>query len=310
MNESHTPAFASVLDEVFIAEGEPVRTDNSLTCNVRAVAAGHPVFAGHFPTKAILPAIFQLAFAESLAREFAWTMQPQGAHTPLRAIRVHGIRFRQPIEPGDLVEVRVEHRPGEPDPEHPGIAFTFSLRVDGAPCSQGHLVIGTDDESSIAKTEPIDLAGFEPNPDPEIVLPHALPARFVVGVDRSTLALDARRALGHVPKEHPLAGAVDHQEAHALTALEFAAQAAGYAEAAAREAAGEPLPYPLQGVVVAIRNATFASPISPVEGPLVASITGNARGDAMQTIRATAWCGATGRELVTCHLTTMALREL
>lgn len=187
------------------------------------IPASSPLFEGHFPGHPILPGVAQLALVESAL----------GA--PLTEVRA--VKLRRPVGPGEVLELSL----GEPD----GDGWTrFELRREGEAVSSGALNAGTiRAASSTPPPELPPLGAFSPVED---LLPHAPPARLILGIlDASPEGITA---VAEVPPGHPL---VVDGLAPALLGIEAAAQAAAILEALQRtDGLG-----PRIGYLVGIREA-------------------------------------------------------
>jgi 3-hydroxyacyl-[acyl-carrier-protein] dehydratase len=89
------------------------------SCTLR-VPADHPVFAGHFPGRPIVPGVMLL---EWVLAEIASRVAP----TPAR-LRVREVKFFAPLEPERVASLQFEA----------GVArATFAIHCDGAPIARG-----------------------------------------------------------------------------------------------------------------------------------------------------------------------------
>jgi|GEM_PF-942436 len=221
-------------------------------------AAAAPIFAGHFPSRPLLPGIAHLAALSQVLDELAARGQLTTGATDHTAIaEVRKFRLRREVAPGDRIELRLQaidavHAEGAEGAE--GAAFRFELRRQpvgaqpGQTASEGivRLGIGSCQWPAAARApqpEPAPAAGWPPMAD---LLPHAPPARLLATV----LAAGAGGIVctGIIPAAHPLAGG---GEAPGFLAIELAAQAAAALEALARHPGGRPR----IGYLVGVRDA-------------------------------------------------------
>lgn len=142
----HRPPFLFV-DRVL--ECEPGRR----AVGIKAVSAGEPYFAGHFPGRPIVPGVILLeAMAQLGAVALLSDPQWQG-RIPLFG-GVDGVRFRRPVRPGDVIRLEVEIvRMRRGLGKGRGTA-----RVDGELAAEGELTFAL-------------VAGAPAHPDPEGVDP-------------------------------------------------------------------------------------------------------------------------------------------
>ncbi|MEO6194099.1 MAG: hypothetical protein ABIS20_13905 [Thermoanaerobaculia bacterium] len=195
------------------------------------IPAASPLFAGHFPGSPILPGIAHLAVVE------------RALGTPLTAVR--SMKIRRPVAPGETLELSL----GAPN----GEGWTrFEIRRGEEMVSNGSVATGPGG----AEWEETELPVLGELP---ILLPHAPPARLVLGVLEVSAAGIVCAA--EVPPSHPLAVA---GRVPALLGVEAAAQAAAVLEALARR---EEEPGPRIGYLVGVREARFAAPSLPTGRP-------------------------------------------
>ena len=106
-------------------------------------------FEGHFPGRPILPAVSQLALVlEALARH-------RGQPAALEGIGF--ARMRQPVVPGDPLQLEIDERPGG--------ALRFTLARDGAMVTNGELLPGT-----VTPTPSLRCATASPSRGPGILV--------------------------------------------------------------------------------------------------------------------------------------------
>lgn len=86
------------------------------------VAADHPIFAGHFPGRPIVPGVMLLEWALS---EAATSLQRSPA-----AVRVREAKFFTPLEPGQRAQMKLEVS---------GVRCSFDIRRDGTSIARGVL---------------------------------------------------------------------------------------------------------------------------------------------------------------------------
>jgi 3-hydroxyacyl-[acyl-carrier-protein] dehydratase len=197
------------------------------------VPASSPLFEGHFPGHPILPGVAQLAFVQSAL----------GA--PLAELRA--VKLRRPVGPGEVLDLSF----GEPD----GDGWTrFELRREGEAVSSG----GARTAPATSSPDLPSLDAFSPVED---LLPHAPPARLVLGIQEASP--EGIVAVAEVPPGHPL---VADGLAPALLGIEAAAQAAAVLEALQRTDA----PGPRIGYLVGIREARLLGAI-PAGRPFLAT---------------------------------------
>ncbi len=198
-----------------------------------------PFFVGHFPGRPILPGIAHLALAAQALGEAA-------------IAEVKFLKLRSPVAPGEVLDLAVETAEDR--------AAKFDLRRGGEPVSQGSLRLGG--EAAPEETfEPGEPAGRFPSP--ELLIPHAPPARLVHEV--LEISADAAICVVGIPNGNPF---VEDGRAPAFVGLEAAAQTAAVLEALARTGTAGPK----IGYLVGIRNARFHTPWLPVDVPLRATV--------------------------------------
>ena len=100
-----------------------------------AVAADAPMFAGHFPGMPIMPAVAQIALLQALIRQHSpW---------PATIIGGRGLKFSARIQPGDLLNVRLQRiDAGIGTDDDPGTdSVRFSIANQAGPTSKGVLTL-------------------------------------------------------------------------------------------------------------------------------------------------------------------------
>jgi len=81
----------------------------------KGVTAGEPFFAGHFPTRPVMPGVLMCeALAQASAVLVARTTPPPAAGVTLRVRGLERVRFRRPVVPGDVLELEVRVIAREP----------------------------------------------------------------------------------------------------------------------------------------------------------------------------------------------------
>jgi 3-hydroxymyristoyl/3-hydroxydecanoyl-(acyl carrier protein) dehydratase len=93
-----------------------------------SVAADHPVFAGHFPGRPIVPGVMLLEWAQ--ARIAAALGRPP------HELRVREAKFFTPLEPGQSAQLRFEAPAGD------ATRCAFDIRRDDAMVARGTLEWG------------------------------------------------------------------------------------------------------------------------------------------------------------------------
>ena len=92
------------------------------------VGADHPVFAGHFPGRAIVPGVMLLEWAQAEIG-LALGCAPH-------ELRVREAKFFAPLEPGQRATLRFER------PAASAARFAFDIRRDATPVARGVLERG------------------------------------------------------------------------------------------------------------------------------------------------------------------------
>jgi len=234
------------------------------------IPGGSPLFAGHFPGQPILPGIAQLAMAE------------RALGAPLAAVRA--LKLRRPVAPGEVLEL------GLKDPEEDGWS-RFELRRGGEAVSGGTVRTGLSGGQAPTAEPPRPAAGFPPVED---LLPHAPPARLLLGIVEASP--EGITALAEIPSGHPLAG---DGLAPALLGIEAAAQAAAALEALGR---GQEAPGPRIGYLVGVREARLGTVALPTGQPF--RVAARLQGGAFPLSIYEIAVGEPGREVVTGTIST------
>ena len=89
--------------------------------------SGSPWFSGHFPGEPILPGIAQIALVEAAIRQVhgkQWRVGP-----------IKRTRFKQIIEPGDLIDILIEPQADSRD------TFSFQISTKGEVTASGIVVM-------------------------------------------------------------------------------------------------------------------------------------------------------------------------
>ena len=81
----------------------------------KGVTAGEPFFAGHFPTRPVMPGVLICeALAQASAVLIARADPPPAAGVTLKLTGLERVRFRQPVVPGDVLDLDVRVVAREP----------------------------------------------------------------------------------------------------------------------------------------------------------------------------------------------------
>lgn len=76
------------------------------TCTVRFALAERPgVFAGHFPTQAVLPGVVQVRWVREVLRAWEGRMGDASALPPVTLSAISQMKFVKPVTPNDTVEL-------------------------------------------------------------------------------------------------------------------------------------------------------------------------------------------------------------
>ncbi len=83
-------------------EGKSIVGIKNLTCN-------EPFFQGHFPNRPIMPGVLQIeAMAQTAAVLMSRTLDIDISTAGIMFMSVDGAKFRRPVVPGDVLEMRIE----------------------------------------------------------------------------------------------------------------------------------------------------------------------------------------------------------
>lgn len=213
------------------------------------VPAAGALFEGHFPGRPILPGVAALAL---VARALA----PDGTAAGVREIPY--VRFREPVLPGDRLEVRATPRDGGPT--------RFTALRDGRVVANGEMLFGRPGPAdrpgaSFAARAPRDV------PPLDDLVPHRAPMRFVTALVGE--ADDGVTCRARIPAACAL---VEGGAAPALAAIEAAAQAAAAWEALRRSREAGAAAGPRVGYLVSARDVAFHRGTVPAESDFHVSI--------------------------------------
>ena len=76
------------------------------TCTVRFALAERPgVFAGHFPTQAVLPGVVQVRWVREVLRAWEGRMVDASSLPPVTLSAISQMKFVKPVTPNDTVEL-------------------------------------------------------------------------------------------------------------------------------------------------------------------------------------------------------------
>jgi predicted hotdog family 3-hydroxylacyl-ACP dehydratase len=243
---------------------------------------------GHFPGSPIVPGVTQLALVERALT--AW----RGTPTALAAIA--SLRLRQPVLPGDELEVRLRERAGG----------EVSFEV-----TRGGVLIANGVANGVATGMAAAMAPRPPDagspiasvasafPPVEELLPHRGPMLFAGAV--LAAAGGELVAQAAIPGDSPLApGGV----APGFLALEAAAQTAGLHEAVGR---ADTAPGPRLGYLVAVRDAVLHLPSFPTGAPLRVTVRDAGGMGALASYEIEVALAADGRPVAQGRLSTYAV---
>ena len=225
------------------------------------IPAGSTLCEGHFPGHAIVPGVAQLALVERAVGEWRGASGISG---------ISSLRLRQPVLPGDELDVRVREGDGE--------AVVFEVQRGGVVVANGSVRAG---EGGDLRDAPL-LASPRPQPPPprgegrgdegfppvEALVPHRGSMLLVLEILAADPASVTVRAA--VSSANPFAAA---GLAPSWLALEAAAQAAALHEALARSSEAGPTSAPRIGYLVSVRGAELGAPFA-AGAPLLVTVRG------------------------------------
>lgn len=80
-------------------------------CGIKCVTVNEPFFQGHFPGRPIMPGVLVIeAMAQTGAILMSKSLDVDVSRNTVFFMSVDKARFRQPVRPGDVLEMRVEVR--------------------------------------------------------------------------------------------------------------------------------------------------------------------------------------------------------
>jgi 3-hydroxyacyl-[acyl-carrier-protein] dehydratase len=76
---------------------------------IKNVTVNEPFFAGHFPSRPVMPGVMIVeAMGQTAAVVVAKAMSIDGANGLVYFMSMDGVRFRKPVEPGDVLRLCVK----------------------------------------------------------------------------------------------------------------------------------------------------------------------------------------------------------
>ena len=122
---------------------EHVVLDSEAT-GIKAVSGNEPYFAGHFPDFPVMPGVLIVeALAQTAAVLVAATMPDLAQGKLVFFTTIEKARFRQPVRPGDVIELHVVKNASK----GPLWKFTGKATVDGKPIAEadfGAMIVDPD----------------------------------------------------------------------------------------------------------------------------------------------------------------------
>src|SRR5271168_370092 len=98
---------------------------NASATGVKNVSINEPYFQGHFPARPVMPGVLIIeAMAQTAAVLVVHTLGPAAEGKLVYFMSVDNARFRRPVVPGDLLQVRVTKQ------RHRGNVWKFEGRAE------------------------------------------------------------------------------------------------------------------------------------------------------------------------------------